>query len=129
MKNEKSVKTTSKKALHRFAAAASVLLAVCLVFMMPVSAETYECPGHEGWQVLNSDTTITSGTKYYLNNDLELSSSLTIPENAQVTLCLNGKTLKAADSASISIITVSKGAVLNLTDCSENKAGKITGGK
>ena len=129
MKNEKSVKTTSKKALHRFAAAASVLLAVCLVFMMPVSAETYECPGHEGWQVLNSDTTITSGTKYYLNNDLELSSSLTIPENAQVTLCLNGKTLKAAEGKTISIITVSKGAVLNLTDCNENKAGKITGGK
>lgn len=128
MKNEKSVKTTSEKALHRFAAAASVLLAVCLVFMMPVSAETHT--DHTDWTELTSSTTtpLASG-KYYLNNDLELDSSLTIAENAQVTLCLNGKMLKATEGKTISIITVSKGAVLNLTDCSENKAGKITGGK
>ena len=40
MKNEKCLKTTSKKALHRFAALAAVLLAVCLVFMMPAAADS-----------------------------------------------------------------------------------------
>ena len=42
MKNEKCLKTTSKKALHRFTALAAVLLAVCLVFMTPVAAEAWD---------------------------------------------------------------------------------------
>ena len=131
MKNEKSVKTTSKKALHRFAAAASVLLAVCLVFMMPVSAETHT--DHTDWTELTSSTTITSG-KYYLSGDL--TSPITIPKNAQVTICLNGKSItidgqtpsgtqQALDFSNFkSVITIENGATLNLYD--HVGGGKIT---
>ena len=45
MKFEKCLKTTSKKALHRFTALAAVLLAVCLVFMTPAAAWTVDT----GW--------------------------------------------------------------------------------
>ena len=89
MKNEKCVKTTSKIALHRFAAAASVLLAVCLVFMMPVSAETHT--DHTDWTGLTSSTTPLTSGNYYLSDDL--TSPITIQENAQVTICLNGKSI------------------------------------
>ena len=40
MKFEKCLKTTSKKALHRFTALAAVLLAVCMVFMTPAAADS-----------------------------------------------------------------------------------------
>ena len=133
MKVKTHVKMTSKTVHNRVITVTAVLLMLCLVFVMPVCAdeETLECPeNHEEWTQLTSETTTPLQTgKYYLSSDLELSSSLTIAENAQVTLCLNGKTLKAAEGKSISIITVSKGAVLNLTDCSSENQGKITGGK
>lgn len=120
MNNEKCVKMTSKKALHRFTALAGVLLVVCLVFMMPVSAETHT-DHTTGWTELTSTTTIISGN-YYLSSDL--TSPITIPANTEVTICLNGKSITVNSG---SAITVNKGAVLNLTDCSETH-GKITGG-
>jgi len=42
MKFEKCLKTTSKKALHRFTALTAVLFAVCLVFMTPAAAEAWD---------------------------------------------------------------------------------------
>ncbi|MBR4118152.1 MAG: InlB B-repeat-containing protein [Methanocorpusculum sp.] len=93
MKNEKCLKTTSKKALHRFAALAAVLLAVCLVFMMPVSAADSVFSGGSGtendpYKISTADdlkqlaTDVNSGNTYsekyfQLTQDITLSGEWT----------------------------------------------------
>ena len=56
----------------------------------------------------------TSGT-FYLNSDLDLTSTLTVRSGSSLTLCLNGYgiTMKAAGDA----IVVEKGATFTLCDC------------
>lgn len=61
---------------------------------------------------------------YYLTDDLALEEPLCVPKNgAQVTLCLNGHTLRLADGAEGCIIFVAvsdkdaEPSVLTITDC------------
>ena len=64
---------------------------------------------------------------YYLTDDLALEEPLCVPKNgAQVTLCLNGHTLRLADGAEGCIIFVAvsdkdaEPSVLTITDCNES---------
>ena len=61
MKFEKCLKTTSKKALHRFAALAAVLLAVCLVFMTPAAAWTADTDWGTGYDTLTEFSIADAG--------------------------------------------------------------------
>ena len=86
MKNEKCLKTTSKKALHRFAALAAVLLAVCLVFMMPVSAAwTGEGTASSPYQI-SSETdmkqlaTDVNGGNTYSEKYFQLTQDITLSD-------------------------------------------------
>ena len=63
---------------------------------------------------------------YYLTCDVQLSEAMLLPENQKVNLCLNGKTVTAAQDRRI--MAVSKDAALNITDCCD-QCGMITGGR
>ena len=95
-------------------------------------------PGHScatvtGWQPLTKDlleeTTGTGSSvvgvkliqsgKYYLPRDLELSQALVIPDDMDVTICLNGCDITS--SARVALVA----GKLTITDCG---GGKVTGG-
>ena len=82
-----------QKTLHRFAAAAAVLLAFCLVFMMPVGA-TGEVIEVSTWDDLQ--LALSTGGEVKLVGDisgLPTYSTLTIQDGVSVSLDLNGYTL------------------------------------
>ena len=56
---------------------------------------------------------------YYLAYDFELDSKITV--SANVNICLNGKKLSRVGEESFTMIQVSSGATLTLTDCSKEK--------
>ena len=113
LRKEKVSKMTMKrqKTLHRFAAVAAVLLALCLVFMMPAAAEGgTECTGCNTNTVHTHVAQVGEGesAKYYatlqaavnvagaedtivLINDVTLTGTLTISADEEITLDLNGK--------------------------------------
>ena len=62
---------------------------------------------------------------YYLAENVHLAEAMMLPENVQVNLCLNGKTVTAANGKRV--MAVAEDAILNITDCCE-KCGTITGG-
>ena len=85
-----------QKTLHRFAAVAAVLLAFCLVFMMPVGAATTLPAAVDGVITLTEDVqlaetwTIGEGQTFVLNlNGKTITSSVTAIENSG-TLTING---------------------------------------
>lgn len=61
---------------------------------------------------------------YCLEYDLLLADTAVLGENAQLNLCLNGKTVTAP--AGKRIMTVGSGCRVNITDCRD--CGKLTGG-
>ena len=103
----------------------SILLAAVLVLsLMPSAAlaEGDEHGGHEDWTELTSDhsgTSLDSG-KYYLNDDVTLTGSITVNSGEEVTLCLNGHTLTKSGGMTIKV----KGT-LTICDCSATGAGTI----
>ena len=64
----------------------------------------------------------TNGGSVYLANDITINSAITV--TGELTLCLNGKTLK--NTASNTRVIHIDGGTLNLTDC--GSTGTITGG-
>lgn len=93
--------------------------------------ENLEHSSHYSWiSILSTGGVITGGTSesemvyYYLNDDVGLTTDITI--NGYVTLCLNGNTLKGTGSCSV--ITVGSGSLFVLCDCSEVQSGTVTGG-
>lgn len=65
----------------------------------------------------------TSGGRVYLANDITITSTITVTD--ELTLCLNGHTLKNT-AANTRVIYIDRGGTLNLTDC--GSTGTITGG-
>ena len=136
-----------QKTLHRFAAVAAVLLAFCLVFMMPVSAE-----GTDGvidtWEELK--TALEAGEDVTLGGNIDVPSEteevtkgdktgpkikeanvINIAAGTTVALDLNGYSISAIDpnngadsSWNYALFTVS--GTLTITDSSADKSGKIT---
>ena len=74
------------------------------------------------WKAWESTTDLPSEAgNYYLVNDITLNASWVV--SADITLCLDGKTITGKDSAYV--IEVSKSASLIITDC-QKVVGKIT---
>ena len=101
------------------------------VVRLEVSDEHTHCECFQGcdhssvkWQAWESDSTlpVTSG-HYYLLNDVQLTDVQSVGENVHI--CLNGKTVTAAEGKRIA--TVTNGATLSVMDCAGN-SGKLTGG-
>lgn len=87
---------------------------------------------HEGWtelteELLSESYDLNDG-KYFITDSLDTTNKINILGN--VSICLNGKTVKAlADTANIfCVVLVSESGSLNLYDCSEGHAGTLTGG-
>ena len=66
---------------------------------------------------------LTPGS-YVLNEDVTLTTDLTVPANAAVTLDLNGNTLRGTGSNSVIVVY----GELTVKDSSGNNSGQITGG-
>ena len=68
--------------------------------------------------------TISAGS-YYLADDVEVSSAITIKE--EVELCLNGNQLKLAEGQTGSLFLIQQGGKLTLCDCSGDNSGELVG--
>ena len=118
-----------QKTLHRFAAVAAVLLAFCLVFMMPVGAEEETVITVENWDQLKS--ALSSGGSIQLISDLILETPLDstnyLTVNEDSVLDLNDHTLYAEYGTlkSYQMIKIGKGKSLTITDNSKNAKGLI----
>ncbi len=83
------------------------------------------CNGnHDGWTKLDNTMTSLGEGMYFLENAVTISQTIEI--NGDVTLCLNGQTLKMTGSDSVMKVKDSKN--LTLFD-EESNAGVITGGE
>lgn len=78
-------------------------------------AETHD---HSGWEELTSAGGEMGGGTYYLTDDVELQSDLTV--KGEVTLCLNGHILKGTGQNSV--ISVQNGADFTLCDCNGSQS-------
>ena len=78
------------------------------------------------WTAWESTSTLpTTSGYYYLVEDVQLTAIVKMEENQKIYLCLNGKTVKAAENTGHMILA--KGTELSVTDCSEAPGG-FTGG-
>ncbi len=78
------------------------------------------------WTAWESTTSLPNTSGYfYLTADVQMSTATSIPAGQKVYLCLNGKTVTAAEGKRLLMTT--KNSVLNLTDCNKNP-GMLTGG-
>ena len=89
--------------------------------------------GAEGNELLYKEITGTiaadelkGGGNFCLVGPVVLSEQVKIGGNTTLNLCLNGQTLTSADGARAFLLT-NDTAVLNITDCSKNGRGVITG--
>ncbi len=132
-----------QKTLHRFAAVAAVLLTLCLVFMMPVGAESVENCNNDAScshvaaigtthydtlaEAITAANSATSDVTIELLRDAELVTGITINNSNNVDTTINGNNYNKiipADGASFNglIITVRT----NLTITSTNISGFTT---
>lgn len=90
----------------------------------PICGETCTDGTHTGnsltWTGISSLNDINQTGNYYLTKDVTLSETWTC--NDDVTLCLNGYSIKAEHSSTI--ITVAQGKTFTLTDCNSSKSSK-----
>ena len=121
-----------------FTALLTTMAAICMaqaICLLIPSAQTASADEEEGgatsvhtdscdhdsasWQTLPTGGSLTGdesgGTYYYLEGNLNLAKDNITISSGTVTLCLNGKTLKGVNGASV--ITVSSGATFILCDC------------
>ena len=118
LRNVKVSKMTMKrqKTLHRFAAVAAVLLAFCLVFMMPAAAEGTVSTADVLQDAFDVGGEITLGA------DITVTETLTIPKDKEVTLDLAGYTISQTKecTGSYSMI-VNKGSLTIINSQGEGK--------
>ena len=89
---------------------------ICLV--APPAAAQAETHDHSGWEELTSAGGAMGGGTYYLTDDVELQSDLTV--KGEVTLCLNGHILKGTGQNNV--ISVQRGADFTLCDCNGSQS-------
>lgn len=78
------------------------------------------------WTAWESTTSLpTTSGRYYLTGDVQLTALVKMEADQKICLCLNGKTVKAAENTGHMILT--KGTELSITDCSDTPGG-FTGG-
>ena len=92
-----------------------------------VAAVSEESAAHDHndgeWTALTADGGVLTAGKYYLADDVTLTTDLTI--SGEVTLCLNGHKLTGTGKSSV--ITVNSDANFTLCDCS-TEANNVVGG-
>jgi len=85
----------------------------------------------EAWLPWNeADRLPTNSGNYYLTKNVSLHTAVSLKGEADVKLCLNGKTISVKEESEISsVYQLFDGAVLTISDCTAaaGKAGKITG--
>jgi predicted outer membrane repeat protein len=109
-----------KSKFYSFITSAAFALALSVVFI-GFSPDAYaDHIDHSGWTALTSRTATLTDGSYYLSSDIN--GDLTI--NGNVQLCLNGHNITGSGSGSV--ISVVRGASLQLEDCCTG--GVITGG-
>ena len=89
---------------------------VCLI--APPAAAQAETHDHSGWEELTSAGGEMGGGTYYLTDDVELQSDLTV--TGEATLCLNGHILKGTGQNNV--ISVQDGADFTLCDCNGSQS-------
>jgi len=83
-----------------------------------------EGEGDLAWSKWTSTDSLPTETgNYYLENDVQMSAAASV--TGDVKLCLNGKTVTAAEGKRIA--SISAGATLTITDC-QDTCGVLTGG-
>ena len=97
---------------------AALLSAMLIVSFLPITVFAVE-----GTPLTSAGGKLTDSS-YYLDQDVTLTDNLTVPENATVTLDLNGFTLQGNGTGSV--ITVE--GTLFINDSSTSGVGEITGG-
>ena len=103
----------------------NVILSIAMsITIMSVTKTNVSAQDFTGWTMLTDGGTLNNG-KYFLNDNVILTNNITV-EGDNVTIDLNGFSLNGNGSGSV--VTVSIGANLMLTDSSESMTGKITGG-
>ncbi|MCM1168228.1 MAG: autotransporter adhesin family protein, partial [Lachnospiraceae bacterium] len=116
------------------AVSAFAVIAASVVFDVPqrlaaVAADSSNCTGnHSGWTA--TSTLPTTSGKYYLTSDVNVAENVWL-KNADITLCLNGHTVRYTGSSSSNalVFTVPDASTsLTLCDCSGGKTGTLTGG-
>ena len=129
----------TKKTLQHIAAVAVVLLTLCLVFAVPVSAEGVEgCPGGETCEhvaaigKLHYDTLekaiddAAEGATIKLADDVSMGKNSLKITDKSIVLDLNGYTIRNSDGSSSDTVTVSGNtASLTVQDTNATKTGKI----
>lgn len=100
-----------------------------------VEALPYACDGHdcghgEGtWVEFTATAGELTAGNYYLTSDVQLTGALDVAADAEVTICLNGFDITAADGMYIFELTKA-GSVLNICDCTaEGEGAAYTAGK
>ncbi len=73
----------------------------------------------------NADSLPTTAGNWYLENDVAISSTWTVP-TGETNLCLNGHGIMYTGGGEASVITVGGGATLNLFDCDTTTKHYIT---
>ena len=89
---------------------------ICLI--VPPAAAQAETHDHSGWEELTSAGGEMGGGTYYLTDDVELQSDLSV--TGEVTLCLNGHILKGTGWDSV--ISVQDGADFTQCDCNGSQS-------
>lgn len=89
---------------------------ICLI--APPAAAQAETHDHSGWEELTSAGGEMGGGTYYLTDDVELQSDLSV--TGEVTLCLNGHILKGTGQNNV--ISVQRGADFTLCDCNGSQS-------
>lgn len=103
-------------------------ISMCLALLWAVPTETNAAGTHSShtdgtWTPLSTDSTALSSGNYYLENNITRTSTLYV--SGEVTICLNGKTLKQSTSAHCFCVQGDG----NLTICDCGGSGKITNTK
>lgn len=104
-----------------------VLAFVMMLSMLPMTtfpahaAAESPCSGdHTGWTAISGKTDITKAGKYYLSGNVNVSNykqTITINCSGEVTLCLNGKSLRNTSGDSGKYPVYFLNGTLNLCDC------------
>lgn len=118
------MKTIFKKLSAAFAALAVMAAAVTFDLSAKTASAASCGVDHTSAAKLTEELEQLTDGSYYLESNVTLSEEIVIPADATVTLCLNGKEIKAADNSRA--FNVKNGGSLIICNC--KSIGKITGG-
>ena len=98
-------------------------LAICLSLISVTALADGEHDGHNGWKVMDGNTTTLSSGNYYLSKNVTYNGTDAITVSGDVTLCLNGCVLDLNEQ----YIKVNSGASLTLCDCTDGTTSGYLG--